>query len=134
MVEDDSSTIPAFDVLFNALKWDVHKDNEWLLRHAAKYGQLNLARHLVKTHDADLSNAITIAHTLGQDMVGRDLDRIWREMYPEEHLPPTIERLSSAVSTLQAQVQEMQKELAALRSPREWQLDKPALKPPHGPN
>jgi hypothetical protein len=123
----------AFDLLVEATGKDLHKDNEWILRHAAASGQKEMARHLVEKHAADINLAITTSRTLGHEQNWRFLDELRQELRPgEDSAPPTIASLSEALKALKAEMREMKAELTELRNPGRT-LDKPALKGPQQP-
>jgi hypothetical protein len=111
---------------FAALGFDIHRNNEQLLRTAAHNGQEALCRYLVDSLGADAALA---ARTAAQ--TGNISDRLYLEQFTKntaENKPATLESLSAEVAELKAMVKSLAAALAEARNP-EKTLDKPSL--PH---
>lgn len=105
----------SFDLLVAATKEDVHRDNESLLRLAAEHGNVDMCRHLVEKHGANLELAITTDRTLGREKGWLFLEDLRKALRPNDAPPPTIESLSRRVEQLEATVRELTE---ALKKPQ----------------
>jgi len=115
----------SFDLLAAATKEDIHRDNESLLRHAAEHGHVEMCRHLVEKHGANIELAITTDRTLGREKGWLFLEDLRKALRPNDAPPPTIDSLSKRVEQLEATVRELtealkkqQPQVAAMPAPK----------------
>lgn len=105
----------SFDLLAAATKEDIHRENESLLRHAAEHGSVDMCRHLVEKHGANIELAITTDRTLGREKGWMFLEELRKAMRPNDAPPPTIDSLSRRVEELEKTVRELTE---ALKKPQ----------------
>lgn len=113
--------------LFAAIGLDLHKNNEQLLRGAARDKSTDMALHLVTRHAADIDLAISTEMALGNKDVFEFLTGL-KEQLPAAPAPRTVESLTAEVGSLQDTVRELTQKLAKLEGGQA--LDKPVLRNP----
>jgi hypothetical protein len=111
--------------LFAAIGFDLHKNNEQLLRGAARNKSTDMALHLVTRHGADIDLAISTEMALGNAPVFEFLAELKKQL-PAKPAARTVETLTAEVGSLQDTVRELTEKLAKLQGPTA--LDKPVLK------
>ncbi len=97
----------AFDILAKTLAIDIHRNNEELLRVAAKAEQKDMCRHLVEKHACDIDLAISTDRTIGNEKPWQFLDALRQEIKPDGKPVPTIESLSREIELLKETVREL---------------------------
>lgn len=113
--------------LFAAIGLDLHKNNEQLLRTAARDKSADMALHLVTRHGADIDLAISTEMALGNAPVFEFLTALKKQL-PEKPVVRTVETLTAEVGSLQDTVRELTEKLAKMQATAT--LDKPVLKSP----
>ncbi|MBL8713698.1 MAG: hypothetical protein JNM12_12425 [Alphaproteobacteria bacterium] len=134
MADPDKSLQAAVDKkftaavdLFAAIGLDLHKNNEQLLRGAARDKSSDMALHLVTRHGADIDLAISTEMALGNAPVFEFLSDLKKQL-PEKPAARTVESLTAEVGSLQDTVRELTEKLAKMQG--EQTLDKPVLRNP----
>lgn len=113
--------------LFAAIGLDLHKNNEQLLRGAARDKSSDMALHLVTRHGADIDLAISTEMALGNAPVFEFLSDLKKQL-PEKPAARTVESLTAEVGSLQDTVRELTEKLAKMQGGQT--LDKPVLRNP----
>lgn len=113
--------------LFAAIGLDLHKNNEQLLRTAARDKSADMALHLVARHGADIDLAISTEMALGNAPVFEFLAELKKQL-PEKPAARTVETLTAEVGSLQDTVRELTEKLAKMQATAT--LDKPVLRNP----
>ncbi len=113
--------------LFAAIGLDLHKNNEQLLRGAARDKSTGMALHLVTRHGADIDLAISTEMALGNAPVFEFLTGLKKQLPAAAPAPRTVESLTSEVGSLQDTVRELTQKLAKMEG---GTLDKPVLRNP----
>lgn len=114
--------------LFAAIGLDLHKNNEQLLRGAARDKSTEMALHLVMRHAADIDLAISTEMALGNKDVFEFLTDLKEQLPAAQPAPRTVESLTAEVGSLQDTVRELTQKLAKLEGGQS--LDKPVLRSP----
>ncbi|MDI1229398.1 MAG: hypothetical protein PSY14_17095 [bacterium] len=114
--------------LFAAIGLDLHKNNEQLLRGAARDKSADMALHLVTRHAADIDLAISTEMALGNAPVFEFLAELKKQLPANEPAPRTVETLTAEVGSLQDTVRELTQKLAKMEGGAT--LDKPVLRNP----
>lgn len=113
--------------LFAAIGLDLHKNNEQLLRGAARGQSTDMALHLVTRHGADIDLAISTEMALGNKDVFEFLGDLKKKL-PAAPALRTVETLTAEVGSLQDTVRELTEKLAKLQP--DTSLNKPVLRNP----
>jgi hypothetical protein len=116
--------VQGVDILA-AAGFDVHAQNEALLRNAAKNSDANLCLHLLTAHKADLDVAVRTARGLGAAA-----EAAWLETFSHaagQEKPATIESLRAELRDLREAFRELAAVVQDMRTP-EKNLDKPVLR------
>ncbi|MDE1153924.1 MAG: hypothetical protein PW788_15435 [Micavibrio sp.] len=124
-----TDALDAFDLLAKAIPADLHKNNEELLRDAARAGQTEMCRHLVEKHGCDIDLAISTDRTLGVEASWVFLAALREDIKPGEKAPATLESLSAEVNELRAAVRQLTARVNELQSPTQT-IEKPLLSRP----
>ena len=97
-----------------AVPLDIHRNNEELLRLAAKAEQKDMCRHLVEKHGCDIALAITTDRTIGNEKSWQFLDALRQEIKPDGKPVPTIDSLSREIELLKETVRELTERISHL--------------------
>ncbi len=109
-----SRSTGAFDALAKAIPVDIHRNNEELLRLAAKAEQKEICRHLVEKHGCDIDLAISTDRTIGSEKTWHFLDALRQEIKPGDKPVPTIESLSREIDLLKETVRELTERISGI--------------------
>lgn len=103
----------AFDYLV-ASGYDLHKDNQVLMRTLVQSVEKDFIVHMVKAHGADMEVAINTARLAGHDKVCSKLEDIRREISPDAAPLMSFEEMAREITTLRGTVKDLQQMVTAL--------------------
>jgi hypothetical protein len=115
---------PEAITLFAAIGFDLHKDNEYLLRAAVRGKQADICRLLVKDHNADPEAVLRPARELGKTEDVKFLEETLKDLPPRQ-MPTTMDTALAEIQSLRATVRELTEKVETLQGPSK--LDKPIL-------